>query len=150
VHPGESVIKAGVLKDQADGVTHLVLLMNDVKTVKGGFPGGGPGESTEDIDGGGLAGAVGTQEAENLTRRNVKADVVDGDKLAGLFYQVVYLNDIIRQVLYIISRRTLCGTRESHYYVLILPIILFFSQYFFDIAAGARNNLFDTGPFLRF
>lgn len=40
-------------------------------------------------NGGGLAGAVGTQQAEDLAFPDVKADAVDGGQVAIFFVQVV-------------------------------------------------------------
>ena len=93
MHAGETVVEGGVLEDQPDGMTYLVLLVNDVETVEGGLTRSGPRQRAEDIDGGGLAGAVRAGETEDLARRDVEANVVDGGELAELLYQVVDMND---------------------------------------------------------
>ncbi len=67
MHAGEPVVEAGILEDQADGLAHLVLLVDDVEAVQRGPAAGRAGEGAENADGGGLAGAVGPQEAEDFT-----------------------------------------------------------------------------------
>jgi hypothetical protein len=93
MHAGKSVVEAGVLEDQPDGMAHLVLLVDDVVTVEGGFAGCGAGEGAEYIDGGGLSGAVGAQKTEYFPRRYVEADVVDRDEWAIFFYEIVDMDD---------------------------------------------------------
>jgi hypothetical protein len=85
-----------LLKEQANGMPYLVLPVDNVESVQGGPSVGGPGEGAEDID---IAGPVGTQEAENFPPGDVKTDVVNGEERAVLFYQIIYLNDVIRHAL---------------------------------------------------
>ena len=46
-------------------------------------------EKGEDRNGGGLAGTVGSEEAEDLTFLDVKGDVVDSNKTALFLAQIV-------------------------------------------------------------
>jgi hypothetical protein len=95
MHAGKPVVEAGVLENQSDGMAYLVLLVDDVETVEGSFAGGGAGEGAEDINGGGLPGAVGTKKTEYFSRRYVEADVVDGDELAVFFYEIIDMDDSV-------------------------------------------------------
>jgi hypothetical protein len=52
-------------------------------------PGGGAQEAQQQPDGGGLAGAVGAEEADHLARVNLQGERVDGGDRAEAFGQLV-------------------------------------------------------------
>ena len=82
---GEAVVEGRVLEDEADGLADGVPLGGDVVAGDSGAAGGRAHEGAEDVDGGGLAGAVRAEEAEYLALLHLEADVVDGGKGAEAF-----------------------------------------------------------------
>ena len=63
----------------------VVALADDVEPGHAGGAGGGPGERAEHVDRGALAGAVGSQEAEDLAASDGERHVADGlDRAVGL------------------------------------------------------------------
>ena len=48
----------------------------------------GLGEALADLDGGGLAGAVGSEQAEALARTDLEVEAVDGDDVAVGFAEL--------------------------------------------------------------
>ena len=53
----------------------------------------GVAQAADDLDGGGLPGAVAAQHAEDLAAVDLEADVVDGDGAAVALVQVLDLDD---------------------------------------------------------
>jgi hypothetical protein len=75
---GEHLVDAGVLAGQADELADLVGLGCHVVAGNGGAAFVGGDEGGEDVDGGGLAGAVRAEEAEDGALFDVQVDSVDG------------------------------------------------------------------------
>jgi hypothetical protein len=71
-------VQRRVLEGDADPAADLRGLRLDVEAGDAGAPAGRPQERHEHADGGGLAGAVGTEEAVDLAGRDLEIDAVDG------------------------------------------------------------------------
>jgi len=71
---GKVGVEGGLLEDQPDVAAYLVALRTYVETGDLGRPLGRFDQSTEDLDGGGLAGTVGSEKAEGLARQYVEVD----------------------------------------------------------------------------
>ena len=91
----ELVVERGVLEDQADAAPHLVGLAGDIDAGDLDLPGGGLEQGAEDADGGRLAGAVGPQEAKDLTLRDIEVDAPNRLDLAVLLDQTAHLDHAI-------------------------------------------------------
>ena len=83
-----SFVEAGVLEDDAERAPHLVLLALRIVPVDAKGAAGWLQDGGEHLDGGGLAGAVGAEKAENLPLRNRERDVVHGAKVRKVLHQV--------------------------------------------------------------
>src|SRR5690606_30290721 len=59
------------------------------------LPGTGVGDALDHLDGGGLARAVGAEEAKTASRPYAKADAVHGGDLAVGFAQVAHLQQVV-------------------------------------------------------
>ena len=79
---GLLAVQAGVLKDDAEALAGLLLLHGRIKAVQFDAAAGGAQQRGEHLDGGGFAGAVGTEKGEYLSLRDVEADVLDGSEIA--------------------------------------------------------------------
>ncbi len=73
------------LRNDADGLAHVVGLAHDVEVVDARRAGGRRHEGGQHADQGGFAGAVGTEQAENLAVAHGKIQPVHGDKIAEAF-----------------------------------------------------------------
>src|SRR5262249_14618447 len=74
--------EGAVLRHVADAAAHLEGVPEDVEAVDGGGAGSGRQEAGKDPHGGGLAGAVGPEEADDAAARHVEGDVADGGVVA--------------------------------------------------------------------
>ena len=81
---GELLEKAHVLEGAHQAVTgHLMAgLAGDLVAIQPDAAPGGPVEPADAVEDGGLAGAVGADDAEDLAIGDVEADVVDGGEAA--------------------------------------------------------------------
>ena len=70
-------IESRSLHGESEPPPHFGRLPRDVEPGDAGHTAGGDQEGREDADGGGLAGAVGTQKTKKLSRLDVKADAVN-------------------------------------------------------------------------
>jgi len=75
-------VKAGLLRGDAEEAFGLDGILEDVVTSHGDRARGGADEAGEHADGGGLACAVGAQEAEGLAGMDGEGDAVD-DFMSG-------------------------------------------------------------------
>ena len=75
---GEVDVERRVLEDQADAAADVVPLGAHVVAGDPGAAGGRPGQRAQDLDRGGLARAVGAEEAEGLARLDPEVDAADG------------------------------------------------------------------------
>jgi len=90
---GKAIVQAGVLEDDADVGTHMIGVMRAIVAGDHGAAGGGGEEGAQDFDGGGLAGAIGTEKAEDLTPGDGKGDIVHRTELAVVADEVLHLYD---------------------------------------------------------
>ena len=77
---GLLVVEGGVLQRHADAQAHGVGLGGDVVAGDPGPPAGRQQQRAQHPHGGGLAGAVGAEEAVDLARRHLEVDAVDGHR----------------------------------------------------------------------
>ena len=75
---GQFVVDAGILEDDAEGLTDLVGLGERIEPVHGDFPGVGFEQGGEHFDGGGFAGAVGSEKAEYFPFLDGEGNIIDG------------------------------------------------------------------------
>ena len=75
---GEVGVYRSELPGQADAAAHVTGLADDVEARHGGVPGVGSREGGEGADGGGLARAVGPEQAQDRARLDVQVDAVEG------------------------------------------------------------------------
>ena len=75
---GLEVVESGLLERDADAPPHLGGPLPDVDAVDPSAAGGGAQQRGEHADGGGLAGAVRAEEAEDLPALDGEVDAVDG------------------------------------------------------------------------
>jgi hypothetical protein len=81
----ELLVQRLLLEDQADPPADLGPLPDDVEAGDPGGPGGGVADGAEHLDGGGLPGPVGPQEAVGLPGLDAQVDAPDrfDDGVAG-------------------------------------------------------------------
>ena len=79
---GEELVEGGVLAGDADDAAHRGGLGDHVVAGHPGRAAVGAGHGGEHADGGGLAGAVGAEHAEDAARRDLEVDAGDGHVLA--------------------------------------------------------------------
>ena len=79
---GEVAVERRVLEHEADVPADVVALIDDVEAAHAGGAGGGPHEGAEHVDRRALPGAVGAEEAEDLTASDGERDSADGLSLA--------------------------------------------------------------------
>ena len=76
---GEGEIEVGTLRHHADEALGGDLFLPDVVGADPGLAGGGADARGEDAHRGGLAGAVGAQQAEDFASADFERDAVQGD-----------------------------------------------------------------------
>src|SRR5215216_1736467 len=94
----EVVVQGHFLKDEPDVRTDLVTGAQDVVTGDPGEPVGGVEQRAQHRDRGGLAGAVGSEEAEQLTRFDRERDAIDGGEVTEPLDEAVDLDGPVRPV----------------------------------------------------
>ncbi len=82
---GEVGVDVGLLGDVAEGGAVGLEIVADALAFEEHLAVGGLEEAGDDLDGGGFAGAVGTDVADDLAGTEAKADVVDGGKATIAF-----------------------------------------------------------------
>ena len=75
------VERAEPLRENADAGDDVVLLLRDVHSKKGHFPGRGRADCIDDLDGRGLAGAVRAQQREHFAFPDVERYIVDRQQI---------------------------------------------------------------------
>src|SRR5580658_1120356 len=85
--PGQVVVQGGLLEHQADVAAHGVPLPDHVVTRDPGGTRGGIRQGAQNLDRGGLAGAVRTEKPEGLADGDLEVDAADGLDLAVLLGQ---------------------------------------------------------------
>ena len=65
----------------------------DIEAEKLDGSAGGGGESEEDVDGGGFAGAVGSEKSDDFAATNLEREAFQRGRIAELFVQTVDLDD---------------------------------------------------------
>ena len=81
----EVAVEGEFLGHVADAVFEFSALMPDVETGDVGVAAGRLKDSAEHFDGGGFAGAVGSEESVHGSGRDFEVDVVDGCEVAEAF-----------------------------------------------------------------
>ena len=81
---GEVFVVSGVFGDESDAGADGVGLCGDGESVDGCGAGGGSEQAAEHTYGGGFAGAVGTEEAEDFSSGDGEGEVLDGGDGGGL------------------------------------------------------------------
>ena len=89
---GELHVDAGRLEDDSDIAPDLGGLAGDVVAQNESSAGGGDHQSRENTKRGGLAAAVGAEQAEDFGRADVEGNVVQGGAIAVLMMKVLELN----------------------------------------------------------
>ena len=79
---GLFVVETGILKDDAEALAGQLLLHRRIKSVELDTAAGGAQQRGQHLDGGGFAGAVGSEKSEDLTLRDIETDVIDGGEIA--------------------------------------------------------------------
>ncbi len=82
----------------------LLAFGDDIATGHFGGPGGGQQLTGQHADGGGLAGAVGTQETEDLTRLHAEADPIHGAQAVIISGQVAHFDCLHLALLHLVRR----------------------------------------------
>src|SRR5581483_12100298 len=82
--PGQLFVKEGVIGDVAEDAFRLERLPLDVVAADSGGAGGRVEQTAEHLDGGGLAGAVGAEEAEKLALAHLQVHVIHRRERAEL------------------------------------------------------------------
>ena len=77
LHGGHVAVERRVLEDQADVATHVVALVDHVVAGHAGRARGGLDQRAQHVDRGGLAGAVGAEEAEHFAGGHLELDAAD-------------------------------------------------------------------------
>src|SRR5262249_23645408 len=90
-HDAHFPVQRAVLRHVADSPADFDGLPEDVKSVDGGFARGSGEVAGEDAHGGRFAGAVGSQEADNLPGGDVEGNVLHGGIIAVVLGQVAYV-----------------------------------------------------------
>src|SRR5580704_15560560 len=85
--PGQVVVQGGVLEHQADVAAHGVPFLCDIVARHPGGTRGGIRQGAQDLDRGGLAGAVRAEKPERLPGSDLEIDAADGLDLAVLLGQ---------------------------------------------------------------
>ena len=88
-------VEGGLLEHQADVPTYVTPLPDDVEAGDGGRARGERGQRAEDLDGRGLAGTVGSEEAERLPGAHVEVDAVDRRQVAVALDQPTYDDRVV-------------------------------------------------------
>ena len=89
---GLLAVQAGVLENDPELFPGFILVDCGIEAVQFNRSAGGIQQGGEHLDGGGFAGAVGTEKGKDLARCDVERNVVDGGKVAELLDQVLYLD----------------------------------------------------------
>src|SRR5947199_230073 len=92
LHHGEVAIEREGLRDVADVRAHLLAVALDVEAVDGGVAAGRDEKAAEDADERRLAGAVRTEEAEDLAARDLQRDAVERTNGAEVLADVLDVN----------------------------------------------------------
>src|SRR5580692_3717372 len=74
----ETAVEVALLGDDGDALLDADGVGSHVETHDGGGAGGGQHAGDQHADGGGFAGAVGSQQAEDLAGAHAEGDAVDG------------------------------------------------------------------------
>src|SRR5512138_1410215 len=82
-------VQARVLKDDAEALAGLMLIMRRVKAVDPHSPGSRPEQGSQHLDCRGLARAVRSQESEDLARGDMERDVAHRLQLPEFLHQVL-------------------------------------------------------------
>ena len=85
---GQALVNRRVLEDDPDLAAHGPGVLADLVAADVGLARGGREQRAEHRDGGGLAGSVGTEEAEDLGLPYLERDVVDRGDLAEVAREV--------------------------------------------------------------
>jgi hypothetical protein len=89
---GLLVIETGILKDDAEALSRLLLVGARIEAIQLDTSAGGVKEGREHFDGCGLARAVRSQEGEDLALGYFKGDIADGGEISEGLYQVLNRN----------------------------------------------------------
>ena len=92
----QPIVEAEVLRQKTDAGARRPVAQR--RAQQGGAAGGGRDQAEQHLDRGGLAGAVGTQEAKDLTLLDLQGEALDGDVIAKDFAQLVGLDCVSRSV----------------------------------------------------
>jgi hypothetical protein len=84
-------VGVGGIEDRSDDVQRMVQLLVGA-TVDSGTALGRGGKTQQDAQGRRLPGPVGPEEADHLTRVDLEAQIIDGDKVAEAFGEIVQLD----------------------------------------------------------
>src|SRR6185503_4263354 len=90
--PTEDLVHGSELPGQADGVPDLRRLRGDVEAVDAGRAGVGLEQGGEDPHHRGLAGAVGAEQGEDASPRDVEVNAAQHLELAVRLLQPLYVN----------------------------------------------------------
>ena len=91
---GETVVERLVLEDEADTASNVVWRGQHIETCHRGLAACRLQEGCKDLDGSGFSCAIGSKEAEDLSRLNLELDVVYGSDRAELLNQIFHVDDV--------------------------------------------------------
>jgi len=94
---GERGVERQVLRHQPDELFHLQGILEDVKPANPRRARSGLQYTRQHGNGGGLSGAVGTQQAEHLALRNVKRNLAHGSALSKILGEILHFQDICHE-----------------------------------------------------
>ena len=95
---GQLVVEAGILKNDSESAAHLALLPHGVVPIDENRAAGGMKNGGEHLDRRRLAGAIGTEKAENLSPRHGKRNVIHGAKFAKTFHEIPHVDHLVHFV----------------------------------------------------
>ena len=87
---GEVLVDRGVLPGETDALAHRLRVVGDVEAEHLGPATVGTEDGREDAHGGGLAGTVGAEQAEDRARRDGQVDAAQGLDLAEALGQALH------------------------------------------------------------
>src|ERR1700744_254165 len=81
----EFTVEAGILKDDAEALAHLVVMGPGIEPIQRNAAAGGLEQGGEHFDGGGFSGSVGTEEGEDFAFCDLERNIIDsGEGAEGL------------------------------------------------------------------
>lgn len=97
---GQFIIQRGILKDNPDGMPDMILLGKRTESIYPGLASRRAQQRRKHLDGRRFACTVRSEEREDLSRIDVKRDIIDSSQIAEFFRQMVYIYDVFLHFVY--------------------------------------------------